>query len=74
MILYMADMISRKGRGIKNFLNKEQIKYLWFRDKAYKMQHPSLDRKNNDGNYELDNCQIIELNQNAKKYWLEKKK
>jgi hypothetical protein len=53
------------GRGIKNkFKNADEIKFLWFRDKAYEMKKPSIDRKDNDGNYELSNCRFIEFNDN----------
>ena len=52
------------GRGIKCLLTKEDIKYLWFRDKAYLLKRPSIDRKNNNGNYTLKNCRFIELSKN----------
>lgn len=48
------------GRGIQCFLTEEQIKFLWFRDKAYDMNQPSIDRIDSKGNYCLDNCQFIE--------------
>jgi len=55
-------------RGIKNkFKNVDEIKFLWFRDKAYKMKKPSIDRIDNDGNYCLDNCRYIEMSINANK-------
>lgn len=55
-------------KGIKNlFTSSEEIKFLWFRDKAYLMQRPSIDRINNDGNYELSNCRFIELKENIGK-------
>lgn len=55
------------GRGIKFLLTPEQIKFLWFRDKAYNMDRPSIDRKDNEGHYELSNCQFIEFIDNCKK-------
>jgi hypothetical protein len=55
------------GRGIKNHLTKKQIKFLWFRDKAYLMKRPSIDRINNNGDYKLNNCCFIETAINAKK-------
>jgi len=53
------------GRGIKNYLTKEEIKFLWFRDKAYEMKQATIDRINNDGHYELSNCRFIENLVNA---------
>ncbi len=52
-------------RGIKNNITEEEIKELWFRDKAYNMIKPSIDREDNDGNYEFDNCRFIELGLNV---------
>lgn len=54
-------------RGIQFNLTKEEIKILWLRDGASKMKKPTIDRKNNDGHYEFDNCQFLELVENAKK-------
>lgn len=48
-------------RGIKCKIIEEEIKFLWFRDKAYDMKKPSIDRKDNDKNYELSNCEFIEM-------------
>ena len=52
-------------RGIKNLISKEDLKFLWFRDKAWKLKYPSIDRIDNNGNYILDNCRFIELAENA---------
>lgn len=55
------------GRGIKCFITEEELKYLWFRDKASEMKQPSIDRINNDGNYCLENCRFIEMAENSAK-------
>ena len=39
------------------------IKKLWFRDKAWLLKRPSIDRKNG-GHYIFQNCRFIELSQN----------
>ncbi len=54
-------------RGIENFLTEKDIEFMYNRDKAYLMNKPSIDRKNNDGNYTLENCQFIELSENSVK-------
>ena len=49
------------GKGIQNFLTKEDIKFLLKRDNANLMKKPSIDRINHNGNYTLKNCRIIEM-------------
>ena len=60
------------NRGIKTTLTVTQLKMLWFRDKAYKMTKPSIDRINREKGYFLENCRYIEMNDNLKRRVFEK--
>lgn len=55
------------GRGIQNHLSLNDLVCLWRRDHAENLNRPSLDRKNSDGHYTVENCQFIELVENTKK-------
>jgi hypothetical protein len=55
------------GKGIKCLITEEELKELWFRDKAYDMEKPSIDRKKSNKDYIFDNCQFIEQSLNSKK-------
>lgn len=51
--------LSLGGQGIRCLLSKEEIKDLWFRDKAYDMQTPRLVRIHNNQDFTLDNCKFV---------------
>lgn len=51
-------------KGIKNFLKVKDLKYLWFRDKAYLFGNPSIHRRNHLKDYTLQNCCFVELIKN----------
>lgn len=52
-------------RGIRNYLTKQDIKRLWYRDKAYRMSCPSIDRRGG-GHYRYVNCRFIEKSDNSR--------
>lgn len=55
------------GKGIKNLLTLQDLKFLWNRDKASDMKWPSIDRIDSSSNYQLDNCRYIEQSENVKR-------
>ena len=61
-----------KPKGILFKMTPEDFKKLWFRDKAYLMDKPTIDRKNSKGNYTIRNCQFIERSLNCSKGATEK--
>ena len=48
------------AKGIKFLLSIEEIKKLWFKDKAYNLKNPSIDRRESDLDYTYNNCRFIE--------------
>jgi len=55
------------GKGVKFLMTMEDFKKLWFRDKAYLMKSPTIDRINNNGHYEVVNCEYVERSKNSGK-------
>lgn len=56
---------SHGARGIKFLLSRDDCKFLWLRDNAGALRIPSLDRKDPDDHYTLENCRFIEFSQNS---------
>ena len=54
-------------RGIKCFITAQELRGLWFRDKAYNLVKPSIHRLNHKEDYRMDNCMYIELEANIKR-------
>lgn len=55
------------AKGIKCLITVDEIKELWFRDKAYLMKWATIDRKDKFGHYTFDNCQFLEHAENTAK-------
>jgi len=55
------------AKGIECKITADELKELWFRDKADLMLKPSIDREDSNENYTLENCRFMELRQNAKR-------
>ena len=51
-------------RGIKVLIIENELKELWFRDKAWLLNKPSLDRIDGRLNYTFENCRFIEWKTN----------
>lgn len=52
---------------VKNLITIDELKFLWFRDKAYLMKEPSIDREDSRGHYVIGNCRFIEMEENKKR-------
>lgn len=62
---------TRSYVNIRNFLKMGDLKYLWFRDRAYLMKRPSIDRIDANKDYTKDNCRYMELSQNiSRREWV----
>lgn len=53
------------GKGIRCLLTTDDVKLLWYRDKAYNLLKPSLERIDSNLDYSLENCMFIEFKLNS---------
>jgi len=53
-------------KGIKCKITFKELLEIWFRDKAFLLERPSIHRKNGLGNYEKENICFIELTENIR--------
>lgn len=53
------------GKGIECLITEEELEFLWYRDKAWLLKQPSIDREDSNGHYELNNCRYIEKGKNS---------
>lgn len=53
------------AKGVKFCLTLDEVKKLWFKYKAYELEHPSLDRRKSELDYTYDNCRFVDRWLNA---------
>jgi hypothetical protein len=59
------DYLDYGARGIKCLISKDELKEICVRDNYWNLKQPTINRKDNDGDYCLDNCEIIENAKNT---------
>jgi len=48
-------------------MTMQDFEHLWFRDNAFMMDRPSIDRRDSTEHYELNNCRFLELSTNSRR-------
>ena len=67
-----ADYKYYGGKGVKFRLTLSELERIWFRDKAYLLDKPSIDRKDSTGDYCYKNCRFIEHSENCRRSQIER--
>lgn len=63
---WTSSKIRSKRLGREHTLKVSDFKELWFRDKAYLLKSPSIDRLDNSKGYIHGNCRFIERSENSR--------
>lgn len=61
---YKTSWVNAKRKNLQHTMCASDFKELWFRDKAYLLSSPSIDRIDRFQGYVKENCRYIELREN----------
>ena len=62
---YNTSLLAAKRKNLEHTMRTADFKELWFRDKAYELKEPSIDRIDRHGGYVKENCRFIERRENC---------
>lgn len=63
---WTSSKINSRQKGLKHTLKIKDFRELWFRNKAYLLKEPSIDRIDPTKGYIKDNCRFIERSENCR--------
>lgn len=61
---YRSSYVNARRKNLEHRITTAELKELWFRDKAYELENPSIDRIDSTKGYFKENCRFIELKEN----------